>query len=261
MARILDSLFAGSFTFLVFLLALSVTHTDSRVCALFALIAAYCAFVVVSVVLEKKPKLSFRKRRAQASRRVKSFIYADTAEAHQRMYRLLSCRYPMSDPLYDNGSIRFTFDGYRKGVLTVLQKFKIGPDDILSAWRAHRSDQTLSTLVIAVPGRSEQDILVTAARLNQPSVLIFQQKQLRALSLEYEQEETPETAARRQRSFQTFRALITRRRARRYLLYAVFLFVYYILWGHWTYLLGSLALLTISAIGFQKPSEPETLSQ
>lgn len=260
LARILDSLFAGAFTFLVFLLALSLTHTDSRFCALVALIAAYCAFVVTSVLLKKKPKLSFRKRRVQAARRVKALIYADTSNALMRAFRLISCRYPMTESVLENGSLFFTFDGYRKGALTVLQKLKVSPDDILSTWRTHRGS-ALDTLIVAVPGRSEQDILVTAARLTDPSVLVFHQKQLRSFSYQYDKEETPEIGAHRPRSLQTFYALITRRRARRYLLYSLLLYAYFILWGHWMYLAASLVLLTISLIGLSKPMEPETLSR
>lgn len=253
----MDSVFAGALTFMVVLFALSVTGRDSRVCAAIALIAAYCACVIARGFMNKRPRL--RKRRLLADKRVKALIYLDSLKAHEEVFKLLSARYPISDASFESGHIRFTHMHSEQSILCVIQKLRVSPDDLLTAWRAHGQGGSARAIVVCIPGRSEQDVRVAALRLSKPNVVVIDKRQLRAMTRKHGKLEAPEARARGVRPMEVLHSFVTRRRAWRYLLYACLLNAYYLITGKALYLAFSLALVCVTALSLSKREEPEQL--
>ncbi len=258
MGKALDTAFAGAFTFLTVMLILSLTGRDSRLCAAIALLAAYCACVIVGKIFKKQPRLSFNRRRILADRRVKALIYQDAAKAHEYVFSLLKRKYPISEPSFENGHMRFTHMGAERSVLCVIQKLRVTPDDILNTWRNHGRDADRA-MVIAAVGRSEQDIRIAALRLNNPTVTVFDKKQLRALARKYGAYDSGTTRRGTAHPLKALSGFITRRRAWRYLLYACLLNAYYLVTGGKMYLLASLALAAATMLSVRRRAEPEQL--
>ncbi len=258
MGKALDTAFAGAFTFLTVLLLLSLTGRDSRLCAAIALLAAYCACVIAKSIFRKRPRLSLNRRRVLADRRVKALIYQDAAKAHEYVFTLLQQKYPISKPSFENGHMRFTHMDAEKSVLCVIQKLRVNPDDILNAWRNHGREGDRA-MVIAVAGRSEQDIRVAALRLKDPTVTVFDKKQLRALARKSGALDSDGARPFAQHPLKALSGFITRRRAWRYLLYACLLNAYYLVTGGKMYLLASLALAAATMLSVRRRAEPEQL--
>lgn len=258
MAKILDALFACSLSFLVFMLALSFTECSLRLCALISLASSACVYVLVFHFSEKRQHRAPSKR-IVADKRVRGLIYASARQAHSDVFSVLAKRYPLHSACFSGGELRFVQSDFDEGILFVLQKLRVSPDDILSAWRTHGAGHSVHSLVIAVPGRSENDIRVLAYRLKDPNVIILDKKQLRGLFRKYASTKAPSANVRSVHPLKALKDLITRRRARRYALYSLLLTAYYVLTGHLFYLLSGLFLLAAATLGLFQKDIPETL--
>lgn len=258
MGRIVDSLVVSVGIFFVFLVSLLYAGQNAHVSAFMALLAAFCAFVLISYALKKTPRLSFHRRRTQAAKRVRSLIY-DTAErAHRTVFALLKCRYPVSGERFEGGQLRFLHE-YDPAALYVLQKLRATPDDVLKVWREQGAGREISALIVAVPGRSDSDIRVLASRLTHPDVVILDRTQLMKMTRRYGNEETPSASVRSLRGLKALQGYVSRRRAGRYLIYAALLTAYYILTGRAFYLAAGLLMGYMACFCLGMRREPDRL--
>lgn len=259
MGVLLDVACACALSFLLFLLAFMSFIKNTVLAALIALVACVCVGVIVFRLLKKKPRLTRRRKRLLSDKYVKSLCYMDCEKAHEEVMKLLSGKYPISDAVYANGCTRFTHAHSDSALLVVIQKLKASPDDLLSAWRTHGRASGVGDMVFAVPGRSEQDIRVTAMRLKSPNAIVLDRKQLRSLARKYAQLRDGDYKRRRPHPLRALSAFITRRRAGHYALYALILIFYYIITGGAIYLVASAALIAVAAMSLRRKSEPDRL--
>ncbi len=258
MGKTLDLLFTGSALFLCVLLILSFSGTATQSAALLALAAGISGSVLAERLMARKPCLSGRVRRRSADAFLKKAIYEDAARAHEAVFTLLEKRYPLANPSFEGGCLRFTHMG-EPSLLCVLQKLRASPDDILAIWRKFGTKTNVRTMVIAVPGKADADIRVQTLKLHAPDAVLLDRAQLKRLAHRYGSIEAPERRTRTVRPFQALRSLLSRRRAWRYALESTLLILYYLFTGAWLYLLFGLALLFVALICLPGNEEPEKL--
>lgn len=258
MGKTLDLLFVGSALFLCVLLVLSFSGVATQPAAFIALAAGISGSVLTERLMAHRPRLSGRIRRRSADALLKKTIYEDTARAHEAVFALLEKRYPVAEPSFEGGCLRFTHMG-EASLLCVLQKLRASPDDILAIWRRFGAKAGVRTMVIAVPGKADTDIRVQTLKLHAPEAVLLDRAQLKRLARRYGSIEAPERRARVVRPFQALRCLFSRRRAWRYALESTLLILYYLFTGAWFYLLFGLALLFAALICLPGSEEPEKL--
>lgn len=258
MGKTLDLLFIGSALFLCVLLVLTFSGVATQPAALIALAAGISGTVLAERLMARRPRLSGRVRRRSADAFLKKTIYEDAARAHEAVFTLLEKRYPLADPSFEGGCLRFTHMR-EPSLLCVLQKLRASPDDLLALWRKFGAKSNVRTMVIAVPGKADADIRVQTLKLHAPETVLLDRAQLKRLARRYGSIEAPERHTRAARPFQALRSLLSRRRAWRYALESTFLILYYLFTGTWFYLLFGLALLFIALICLPASEEPEKL--
>jgi len=257
--KILDFLAFSVIGLILFAVFFLKTGKNAFLLILLSIVSAVSFSVIAMKCFSFGKQFAFRRRKQQAEREVKALLYADTKSALETVFSLLEKRYPVSSSVFLNGYMTFLHDGTETCALMVIQKFRTGPDDILSAWRNVMKDSFFKALVIAIPGKSEQDVLIASAKMTNPEVVIITRAHLKKLFSKYAKAEAPETRTHRMHPIQALRVYITRRRALRYLLYSFLLIVYYSLSGKIGYLAFGLILFCISVMSFRKPKEPEKL--
>jgi len=159
-------------------------------------------------------------------------LYDDAREAHNKVYRCLVKKYPVTDECFEGEYLTFRHGKNKdKVILTVVQKLKSSPDDILALWRKFGKSSGAKSMVCAVPGRSDNDVKVQAMRLTSPDVVILDRMRLVRLARKYIRPEAPAKAEKRLRPMQALKGFLSKRRSFRYVLYT-FLFTFnYLLTG------------------------------
>lgn len=238
MARILDTAFFSSITFLAFFVALSFSGKDVRLTALVALTGAFCVTGIIPFLQKRKPFLSFGRKKRFASFFVKRLIYEDGKDAHIHVFEALSKKYPIEKGEFQNGILLFDHgSGREKSILCVLQKLKASSDDLLSLWRRHGKASRVRAMVIAIPGKCERDVYLRALSLSDPKVVIVDRSMLKHLAMKIKQNETPAAKKNRFRPLRTMHALLSGKRAGYFAPPAILFLLYYLLTGSFVYLI------------------------
>ena len=178
MGKTLDLLFIGSALFLCVLLVLTFSGVATQPAALIALAAGISGTVLAERLMARRPRLSGRVRRRSTDAFLKKTIYEDAARAHEAVFTLLEKRYPLADPSFEGGCLRFTHMG-EPSLLCVLQKLRASPDDLLALWRKFGAKSNVRTMVIAVPGKADADIRVQTLKLHAPETVLLDRAQLK----------------------------------------------------------------------------------
>ena len=215
MGKTLDLLFIGSALFLCVLLVLTFSGVATQPAALIALAAGISGTVLAERLMARRPPQSGPDRPRSTAAILKKTIYEDAARAHEAVFTLLEKRYPLADPSFEGGCLRFTHMG-EPSLLCVLQKLRASPDDLLALWRKFGAKSNVRTMVIAVPGKADADIRVQTLKLHAPETVLLDRAQLKRLARRYGSIEAPERHTRAARPFPARRSLLSRRRAWRY---------------------------------------------
>ncbi|MBQ3080342.1 MAG: hypothetical protein IJC48_10155 [Clostridia bacterium] len=259
MGKTLDAIIFSLFGFSSVLYMLLSSGIKMNISLILSSLIFLSLYIILKAVFSFRFPLTRHKRKLLAEKRVKSLIYQEPEKAHISVFSYLQKRYPLKNPSFSSGRLYFIEGEGEKAALCVLQKLRVNPDDILTAWRTHGKTSQIKSLVVAVPGKSETEIKAAAYRLTNPSVVILDKPMLRKLFAKYEKSEAPDERIRRIPAFTALRSYVTRRRSFRYLLYALVLIANYIFFGKKLYLISGLFLLTLSLFGMYLPKEPESL--
>lgn len=260
MGKYVDTAIIGILSFCLSVVLFHMTGKSAPAIIGISFIFAISIMTVFRRLLQKKKvRITGSRKRSLSDKRIKSLVYLDPVKAHEAVFELLTQKYPVSQPEFIDGHMKFTHADSENAILYVIQKLKVSQDDILAAWRMHGKERGARSVVIAVPGKSDNEIRVIAARLKNPDVIVLSRNRLIALNRKYGKNEAPDVRMHRLRPIQALSCYVTRRRALKYLLYAAFLMLYYLSSGKIMYLVFSSFLLLISLFCLSKPKEPENL--
>lgn len=261
MGRYLDAVFSSCAVFLVLFFLLSFTEKDIRIITVVSAVSAFCTGVLVNALCKKAAFLKKRRKRSLADQKVKNLIYSDESDALKGVYGILSRKYRLHDERTDAGYLYFR-EGAKeiRYALIVLRKFKVSPDDLLSAWRDIRKRKTADRIVFVIPGKSDPDVKLMPVRLLSPDVQILDRMKLKKLVRKYDLEIPMNKAARREHFSVRIKAFINRKRALRYIACALLLTINYILFGQILYLIFAFVLAFVSAFSLLSKGDCEFLS-
>lgn len=260
MGKYLDTAFFSSFGFFVMFILLSFTDKDIRIVGLVSALISVSLGVIVFYLLERYRKRKTKRKKSEAVRFVKSLIYKDQKEANESAFEILKDRYNLLKT-----EAYTTLCTFKEGIgeevngLYVIRKFKASPDDILTVWREEKKKGMVSNILFIVPGKADPDIRGMSCKLSSPGVRIAEKSFIKSMYRKYGKKEEYKSTEKKFSPFKTIRMYINKKRAFRYLLYALLLVVYYLLTGSLIYFLMGGALMMISCAGFTSEVNGETL--
>ncbi|MBR3928728.1 MAG: hypothetical protein IKJ65_06990 [Clostridia bacterium] len=261
MGKYLDTFSFSLSSFLIMFTLLSFTEKDIRLIGVLSAVTAFLVGVIVHWVLKRTPILKFRRRRNESEKKIKALIYMDENDALNSVYGLLSQKYRLKDSILNAGCMLFKEGEHEtRYALVVIRKFKVSPDDILSKWREIKKNMSLEKIVFAIPGKSDPDVKLMPIKLASPDVMILDKIRLKKLLRKYDFEITTHALRKRIKFKQRVKAFISRKRAVRYIAYALLLTVNYILFGSILYLIFASLLGFAGVFSFLSENESEFLS-
>ena len=240
------------FFFLIMFLCLLFTGKDARLLAVLSALSAICALVVVRSIQRKMKPRVLRKKRIVASKRVKGLIYKDNMDALNEVMLLIKQKYNIHSIMQEGGRMYFkegaSEDQYE---ICIIRKYKASPDDILSFWREAKKIKPIKGIVFLIPGKMDADVKLMRYKIDRPSVMTLDSAALKTLYRKYGAFEEAETGnVKRMRPIAFIKGAVNRKRALRYLAYALLLAGYYLISGNEIHIAIGAFLFFISLFSF-----------
>ena len=251
MGKRLDIVASFGIFFMLMFGMLLFTGKDVRIISVLAAICALCLSVIIKSIQKKAKVFSFRRRRNSASRRVKALIYKENKEALNEVIAILKKKYPIHSVSMEGGRMYFKEDALEEQLeICIIRKYKASPDDILAFWREARKIRPVRGILFLIPGKTDSDVKLLRYKIDQPKILILDSSALKMLYRKHGQPEQIEFKEKRIWPIHFIKSAINRKRALRYLAYALLLTVYYLLSGNLLYLFIGAFLIFICLFSF-----------
>ena len=260
MGKYLDMAFGASLMFLVMFIALSFTGRDIRLIGAVSAAASISLSVLIGAFIDRSRKRARINKRSKAAQFTKGLIYLENRNANERVFDLIKDKYALKKQREEDGCLLFK-EGENESIraLSVIRKYKCSPDDILSLWREIRRKGYIASVLFAVPGKMDSEVKALMYKLSSPGIRILEKSEIRLLFRKYGAIEEDMKAEKPVHPIKTIKAYINKKRAFRYLLYALLLIVYYVFTGLKSYFVFGGVLLLFSCLSLFSQSKTEKL--
>ncbi len=248
--RMDTAVFLSVFFVAVFVLLLF-SGKDVRIIAVLSAVSALCMGVIAKSIHRKTKSICLRKKRNTASKQAKRLIYKENMDALNEIMSLLNEKYNIHSKSIEGGRMYFK-EGTLEDVyeLFIIRKFKASPDDILSVWREEKKVKPIKGILFVIPGKMDTDVKLMRYRIDSPNIRILDSSTLKTLYRKYGTFPNTATLERRVNPIGFFKSALNRKRALRYLAYALLLIGYYLISGNLLYLLIGAFLAFICLFSF-----------
>jgi len=224
-------------------------------------VAAVMTFVSMACLkklaglIPENPIRKIRRRRAAARERLLQISLKNSAEAHGEILSILESAYPAA---------------MKGAVLSVVLHYPgstaLSPDDVLKAWKSHRS---ADRLIVATPARVGNEAVAISETLKAPVVRILDEDALASLicrmtpAADQTSAHENQASARSKRTlhsrFDSLRRTAAKARPVKCLMYAAFMYLLFFITGSAVYLVSGAILTFIPAAAVRLRSAPESL--